>query len=179
VTTARSAQTWDAHSYQRHTPFVAQLGEDVVRLLDPQPGERILDLGCGDGVLTRLLIDAGAEVVGVDASESFVESARSAGIDARLGDIQELTFDQDFDAVFTNAVLHWVPDHHAVARGVHAALVPGGRFVGEFGGFGNVAAIATALRMAAVRWGVDPSDAAPSPSLAPPYFPPGCADGLR
>lgn len=161
MTVSRSHQTWDAQSYQHHTPFVAKLGEGVVTLLDPQPGERILDLGCGDGALTRVLLDAGATVVGLDASESFVDSARAAGIDAHVGDVQQLAFTEEFDAVFTNAVLHWVPDHPAMARGVYASLVPGGRFVGEFGGFGNVAAISTALRLAAVHYGADAADAAP------------------
>jgi len=161
VTAPEPSQTWDAGSYQHHTPFVAKLGEDVVALLNPQSRERILDLGCGDGALTRVIIKHGADVVGVDASASFVASAKAAGIDARVADVQRLSFDEEFDAVFTNAVLHWVPDHGAMARGVHAALVPGGRFVGEFGGFGNVAAISTALRMAAAQWGADSSLAAP------------------
>ena len=114
-------------------------------MLGPRAGERILDLGCGDGALTWKLIDAGATVVGVDASPAFVEAAREAGIDARLMDGQRLTFREEFNAVFSNAALHWMPDAAAAVRGVAMALRPGGRFVGEFGGHGNVAAICTAL----------------------------------
>ncbi|MEX0913530.1 MAG: methyltransferase domain-containing protein [Demequina sp.] len=156
-----SAQTWDAASYQANTPFVAEYGNDVAALLDPQLGERVLDIGCGDGVLTRRLMESGATVVGVDTSEEFVAAARQAGVDARLCDVQQLDFDGEFDAAFTNAVLHWVPDHDAMARGVRAALIPGGRFVGEFGGFGNVAAISSVLRAVASHYGVEPSAAAP------------------
>lgn len=156
-----SPQTWNAATYQTNTPFVAEYGAGVADLLDPQPGERVLDLGCGDGVLTRRLMESGASVVGVDASEDFVAAARESGVDARLCDAQRLDFDGEFDGAFTNAVLHWVPDHDAVARGVYGALVPGGRFVGEFGGFGNVAAISSVLRAVASRYGVDPTAAAP------------------
>src|SRR4051812_34793970 len=134
-------QTWDARRYADNARFVSDLGASVVELLGPRAGERILDLGCGDGALTLKLFDAGAMVVGVDASPEFVEAARAAGVDAQLMDGQRLTFRDEFDAVFSNAALHWMPDAAAVVRGVASALRPGGRFVGEFGGHGNVAAI--------------------------------------
>jgi SAM-dependent methyltransferase len=138
-------QTWDARRYADNARFVSDLGASVVELLAPRAGERILDLGCGDGALTLKLMTSGATVVGVDASPSFIEAARAAGVDAHLMDGQRLTFHDEFDAVFSNAALHWMPDASSVVRGVATALRPGGRFVGEFGGHGNVAAICTAL----------------------------------
>jgi trans-aconitate methyltransferase len=117
----------------------------LVEVLAPQPGERILDIGCGDGALTERIVAAGASVVGVDGSPAFVEAARARGIDARLGDAQRLTFEGEFDSAFSNAALHWMPDATAVIDGVFRALRPGGRFVGEMGAHGNVASIATAM----------------------------------
>ena len=141
-----SNQKWDSSSYQRDTGFVSVYGEDVLSWLAARPGERILDLGCGDGILTRKIAESGADVVGCDASESFIETATAAGLDARLMDGQALTFDHEFDAVFTNAALHWMLRADDVIAGVKRALKPGGRFAGEFGGFGNVAALTAAMR---------------------------------
>jgi len=124
---------------------VPKLGEPVLDLLAPQPGERILDLGCGDGTLTARIADRGAHVVGLDASPELVAAALGKGLDARLGDGRALGFSGEFDAVFSNAALHWMNDPDAVLDGVGRALVPGGRFVGEFGGHGNVASICVAL----------------------------------
>ena len=140
-----SAQTWNASGYQRHAGFVPKLGRPALDLLAPQPGERILDLGCGDGALTAEIAAAGAKAVGVDPAPDMVRAARARGLDARQGDALHLTFEAEFDAVFSNAVLHWVRDADAAIAGVWRALRPGGRFVGEFGGHGNVAAIVTAL----------------------------------
>jgi SAM-dependent methyltransferase len=131
--------------------------------LAPQPGERILDLGCGDGTLTARIAQSGARVIGLDASPELVAAAVAKGLDARLGDGRALGFSGEFDAVFSNAALHWMNDPDAVLDGVYRALVPGGRFVGEFGGHGNVAAISTAL-LAAL--GVERA-----PSRLPWYFP--------
>lgn len=136
---------WDADDYGRNGAFVPALGLPVVELLAPRPGERILDLGCGDGVLTQALIDAGADVVAVDASAEMVASAQVRGIAARQADGQALAFHEEFDAVFSNAALHWMLDGAAVAEGVFRALKPGGRFVGEMGGAGNVARLRGAL----------------------------------
>ncbi|MGI9415576.1 MAG: class I SAM-dependent methyltransferase [Hyphomicrobiales bacterium] len=143
-------QVWSAEAYDRNARFVSDLGAAVLEWLNPQSGERILDLGCGDGALTRRIAEAGADVVGVDASEDLLGAARAAGIDARFMDGHALTFEHEFDAVFSNAALHWMTRPQEVIEGIVRALRPGGRFVAEFGGHGNVAAIVTAMR--AVAW---------------------------
>ena len=154
-------QKWESESYQRDTGFVSVYGEDVLNWLAPQSDERILDIGCGDGALTRKLVETGAQVVGVDSSDSFVQTARQAGLDAHVMDAQNLTFDAEFDAVFTNAALHWMMQPESVISGVRRALKPGGRFVGEFGGFGNVAAILTAMQAVGEELGGDTKLAGP------------------
>jgi SAM-dependent methyltransferase len=137
----------------------------VLELLAPRPGERVLDLGCGDGALTAELVARGCRVVGVDASAAQVEAARRRGVDARVMDGEALAFAAEFDAVFSNAALHWMPDAARVVAGVRRALRPGGRFVGELGGRGCVAAIVGALRTVLARHGVDTS------RVRPWYFP--------
>jgi trans-aconitate methyltransferase len=149
------AQTWDPDDYARNARFVSDLGAPVLALLDPRPGERILDLGCGDGPLTRRIAEAGAAVVGIDGSAAQVEAARALGLDARVGDGERLDFDGDFDAVFSNAALHWMKRADDVIDGVWRALVPGGRFVAEFGGHGCVERISSALLAALERRGID------------------------
>ncbi|MDI5984112.1 class I SAM-dependent methyltransferase [Halomonas sp. M4R5S39] len=138
-------QNWNARGYAQHADFVPALGSAVAELLAPRPGECILDLGCGDGTLTEALAESGATLVGVDGAADMVDAARARGLDARLVDAHHLPFDHEFDAVFSNAALHWMLNHEAVVAGVRRALKPGGRFVAEFGGHGNVAAICTAL----------------------------------
>jgi len=156
-------QHWNPEQYGRNARFVSDLGAPLVELLAPQPGERILDLGCGDGALTLRLLEQGCSVVAVDASAEMVEAARALGLDARRMDGQALLFSNEFDAVFTNAALHWMPDPEAVITGVWNALRPGGRFVGECGGHGNVAAIVAALDAALAARG----KAVPSPWFFP------------
>lgn len=136
---------WDPAAYAARARFVADLGAPALALLDPRPGERILDLGCGDGALSLKIAAAGAEVVGLDASAEMVAAARAAGVDARVGDGHALGFAAEFDAVFSNAALHWMTRPQAVIDGVARALRPGGRFVAEQGGHGNVAALRVAL----------------------------------
>lgn len=147
-------QRWDAERYAANARFVADLGAPVLDLLGPQPGEDVLDLGCGDGALTRTLAASGARVVGVDASPELAAAAAALGLDIRVADGQRLPFEAAFDAVFSNAALHWMPDADAVLAGVHRALRPRGRFVGELGGHGNVAAICTALLATLAAHGV-------------------------
>ncbi len=157
----RCAQSWDPERYARNARFVSDLGMPVVELLAPKAGERILDLGCGDGELSAKIASFGASVVGADSSPELVARARGRGIDTRLMDGHELTFDPEFDAVFSNAALHWMLEPDAVLRGVWRALKPGGRFVGEFGGDGNVATVVNALLAALDKRGRDARDAVP------------------
>ncbi|MFT3986547.1 class I SAM-dependent methyltransferase [Aestuariivirga sp.] len=142
-------QTWSSDSYDAHARFVSDLAGGVMEWLQPKKGERILDLGCGDGVLTEKLVATGAVVTGVDTSEDFLRAARARGLNVWNIDGQALTFTSSFEAVFSNAALHWMTDAEAVVDGVWRALVPGGRFVAEFGGHGNVAAIVTAMKAVA------------------------------
>ena len=136
---------WDAADYARVGGFVPALGQAALDLLDPQPGEHILDVGCGDGTLTEKIVDLGASVVGIDNSASMVGAARSRGLDARLMDAADLKFAEAFDAAFSNATLHWVLDKERAARAIWFALKFEGRFVGEFGGTGNLARLREAL----------------------------------
>ncbi len=137
-------QTWDSSAYARNGRFVAELAGSLVEALDPQPGETILDLGCGDGFLTRRIVDSGAIVLAVDSSPAMVAAAQARGLNVRLADAEKLNFAEEFDAVFSNAALHWMPGQDAVLRNVRRALRPGGRFVAELGGHGNIAAIRVA-----------------------------------
>jgi SAM-dependent methyltransferase len=151
----RNPQIWSAEGYAKNAAFVPALGAPLLDRLNPQTGERILDVGCGDGTLTTQIVASGATVVGVDASPDMIAASQARGLDARLMDAQKLPFAGEFDAAFSNAVLHWIPDADAVIAGVHRALKPGGRFVGEFGGHTNVAAIMTALRAVLPKYGID------------------------
>lgn len=156
-----AAQDWSATSYEKNARFVSDLTADVVAWLDPKPGERVLDLGCGDGALTERLVGMGLDVEGIDISEAMLEAARARGLSVRQGDATSFTVAAPVDAVFSNAVLHWVRDPVAAIARIKAALKPGGRLVAEFGGHGNVAAIVTALRAAVRIHGGEEALAAP------------------
>jgi trans-aconitate methyltransferase len=143
-----NTNSWESSTYLKHAHFVADLATPVIELLSPQKDEHILDLGCGDGRLTKALQDFGCMVTGVDYSDNFVEAAKARGVNAEVMDAHHLTFEKEFDAVFSNAALHWMKQPDKVIVGVKRALKPRGRFVGEFGGYGNIQSILDALRVA-------------------------------
>ena len=158
---ASRQQSWNAGTYDTHARFVSDMAGAVLDWLAPQAGEEILDLGCGDGALTAQLAQAGVRVTGVDASADLLDAAKQLGLDVQLMDGEALTFENQFDAVFSNAALHWMTNATDVISGVHKSLKPGGRFVAEFGGHGNVAAIVTAMRAVGERHGGDVALAGP------------------
>ena len=143
--TAASTSKWDAADYARVGAFVAELGGAALDLLDPQRGEHILDVGCGEGTLTRKIIERGATVFGIDNSPEMIAAARANGIDAVLMAAEDIAFSSEFDAAFSNATLHWVLETEQAARAISCALKPGGRFAGEMGGEGNLKALREAL----------------------------------
>ncbi len=160
-----STSQWDAADYARVGGFVPELGQAALELLDPQPGEHILDIGCGDGTLTLKIREAGADVVGIDNSLSMVAAAKAKGLDARLMDAAQLKFAEAFDAAFSNATLHWVLDKERAARAIWFALKPGGRFAGEMGGDGNLARLRQTLDDVLVERGFGP------PTYAANWYP--------
>lgn len=159
------ATTWNPESYAQNARFVSDLGEPLLDLLAAQPGETILDLGCGDGALTKKVAALGAIVFAVDSSLAQVAAARRRGLNALVMDGQALGFKRSFDAVLSNAVLHWLKRPEKAIHRVAACLRAGGRFVGEFGGKGNVETIRTALHAGLTKRGVDPW------SVDPWYYP--------
>jgi len=158
-------QHWNPEQYAKNARFVSDLGMPVVELLAPRAGERILDLGCGDGALTKKLVELGCQVVGVDANPDMIAAAQAQGVDARVMEGQSLQFGLEFDAVFSNAALHWMQPLGAVIAGVWRALKPGGRFVGECGGDGNTVTVIHALDSALRRRGIN------TQTVNPWYFP--------
>jgi trans-aconitate methyltransferase len=160
-----TVQTWDPATYAQNARFVSDLGSPAMDLLAPKPGERILDLGCGDGVLTKKLADLGCEVVAVDSSAPQIEAAKKLGLNAFVISAEDLPYKDEFDAVFSNAVLHWIRRADVMLAGVYRSLIPGGRFVAECGGHGCVQKIRTALVEALNRRGLD------GEARVPWYFP--------
>jgi trans-aconitate methyltransferase len=161
TTEPKTGQTWNTEAYAANGRFVATLASDVVALLNPRPGEQILDLGCGDGALTEQLAATGAIVTGVDASPTMLAAARqrsAPGLTYEQHDATALPYHQQFDAVFSNAALHWITGitgQQAMLAGVHRALRLGARFVAEMGGQGNIAAIRTALQATLAPFHID------------------------
>ena len=158
---------WNAQLYENNHAFVWQYGEDVVQLLAPQPKEQILDLGCGTGHLTAKIAASGAKVVGMDADVAMIEQAKQnyPELEFVIADAQKFRFDRSFDAVFSNATLHWVRDPEAAIQCIERALKPAGRLVAEFGGKGNIQTILQAIDQALNTIGQS------SQRLNPWYFP--------
>ncbi|MSP12055.1 MAG: methyltransferase domain-containing protein [Chloroflexi bacterium] len=163
-----AASVWHGPAYDANHPYIWKFGASVVDLLAPQPGERILDLGCGTGHLTQQIAQSGAEVVGLDAAPGMIEQARKNYPDLQfvLGDGADFQFPQSFDAVFSNAALHWIKKSAQVVACVAAALEPGGRFVAEFGGKGNITSVVSAISTAMEQMGYPVAAA-----VNPWYFP--------
>ncbi|MCC5642511.1 methyltransferase domain-containing protein [Nostoc sp. CHAB 5824] len=162
-----TANNWNSTLYEDKHAFVWQYGEDLLKLLNPKPGESILDIGCGTGQLTGKIAQAGAEVMGVDYATTMIEKARQNYPHIRfdVADARNFQVEKPLDAVFSNAVLHWVKEADSAIASIHQALKPGGRFVAEFGGKGNVQAIATALESALKTFNIS------AQALNPWYFP--------
>jgi trans-aconitate methyltransferase len=151
--------TWNPILYDDRAAFVSDLASELVRWLAPRQGENILDLGCGTGTLTAQIARQGAFVTGVDRSPAMIESAREKydGLKFEVADGQALTYSAEFDAVFSNAALHWMPRATDVLSGVERALVRGGRFVAEFGGAGCVRTVIAAVAEILREWDIDPA----------------------
>ena len=145
----------DLENYRNETEFTPALASPVIKLLDPKPGEAILDLGCGNGALAAELAEMGCKVVGVDSSKKMIAAACERGIDARLIDGEHLHLGEEFDGVMSNAALHWMPDQYAVVRGVWKALKPGGRFAAECGGEGCIRIIREGMKIALIKRDID------------------------
>ncbi|MEC4817977.1 MAG: methyltransferase domain-containing protein [Scytonema sp. PMC 1069.18] len=168
MTISREDNQWNAELYDRNHSFVSKLATDLVELLSPKSGECILDLGCGTGHLSYKIASHGAKVIGVDSSSTMIEKARKnyPQLDFYVEDARDLPYTKKFDAVFSNAVLHWIPEAEEAVVGIARALKPGGRFVAEFGGKGNIQAIVSAI--ANVMQSVSHPDTL---KLNPWYFP--------
>jgi trans-aconitate methyltransferase len=145
---------WDPEFYEARHSFVWQFGQDLLDLLSPKPGERILDLGCGPGNLTERLAQSGADVVGVDSSPEMIGQARQnyPSLKFVLVDAAKMEFREEFDAVFSNAALHWMMEAHAVAKSMARALRRGGRLVAELGGKGNIQTIERAIQRVLIAY---------------------------
>jgi trans-aconitate methyltransferase len=164
----QASEDWNANLYNAKHDFVWKFGSDVVSLLAPQAGERILDLGCGTGHLTAQIAESGAKVMGVDRSAEMVAAAQAAypKLKFEVVDARKLSFEERFDAVFSNATLHWIHEPEAVLQGIFRALRPGGRFVAEMGGKKNIRAMQDAFDAALEELG-----AAKRGEVQPWYYP--------
>lgn len=144
---------WNASLYDKKHSFVSHYGEGLVSVLNPQKGEHILDLGCGTGDLAYEIAKSGASVTGIDAAESMIEVAKEKfpQLDFSVADARSFSFDKQFDAVFSNAAIHWMKNHQEVVQNCYDALLPAGRFVAELGGANNVQSIVNAIKEASER----------------------------
>ncbi|WP_374949071.1 class I SAM-dependent methyltransferase [Mucilaginibacter sp.] len=159
---------WNADLYDDKHSFVFQYGENVLELLGVKSGEHILDLGCGTGYLTSEICKQGGVVTGIDASADMIAKARDSypDIDFVVADATAFSFEEPFDAVFSNATLHWIKDADAAIKQIYDALKPGGRFVAEMGGKGNMHHMVAATKQVLANYGYDKVD-----ENNPWYFP--------
>ncbi len=160
--------TWNSELYPSSHAFVWQYGRDLLALLAPKPGERILDVGCGTGQLTSEIAQAGAHVVGLDYSADMIAAARAnfPGLQFVVADIAAITYDNEFDAIFSNAALHWVKNQDAAIANMARALRTRGRLVFEMGGRGNIRQLWNAALQAFSELGVNNAD-----ELSPRFYP--------
>jgi trans-aconitate methyltransferase len=154
-------QNWSSQLYGQNARFVGDLASNAVALLDPKVGERILDIGCGDGYLTEKIAASGAQLIGIDYSPELAKAARSRGIEVHVQSAETMEFDHEFDAAFSNAALHWMLNARALVKGVEKALKPRGRFIGEFAGAKNAYHIRREVHEALARRGIDSADIDP------------------
>lgn len=154
-------QKWSSQLYAANAGFVGDLADAAIALLDLRAGERVLDIGCGDGRLTARLAASGAHLVGIDYSPELVSAARARGLEVHLGSAETMEFDKEFDAVFSNAALHWMLDAKALVSCVEQGLKAGGRFVGEFAGARNARHIRREIHKALERRGIEPKEVDP------------------
>jgi trans-aconitate methyltransferase len=167
-----SAANWNARLYNEKHSFVWKLAEDLLPLLSPERGERILDVGCGTGHLTSQIAASGAEVIGIDSSPQMVREAREKYPEIRFeaGDARDIRLDESFDAVFSNATLHWIREPERVIASIGKVLKPGGRFVAEFGGKGNIQGLIDAFFRSYATLGLHP------PANANPWYYPSIGE---
>ncbi|HGZ69963.1 MAG TPA: class I SAM-dependent methyltransferase [Nitratifractor sp.] len=142
----KETNSWNPKKYNKHTAFVSQLAMPAVDLLEPKNGEQILDLGCGEGALALEIEKRGAKVIGVDLSEEMVKATGANGIEAYVGTATDLPYSDEFDAIFSNAMLHWVKESRVAVQNIAKALKRGGRFVAELGGEGNAYKLVKAMQ---------------------------------
>lgn len=153
------AQTiWNTELYNQKHNFVTQYGESVVELLNPQPNETILDLGCGSGELTARIASNCAQAIGCDAAATMIATAQQKFPEIKFichnAELPLPIEANSLDAVFSNAALHWMINASAVIKNIYTVLKPEGRFVFEMGGHGNVAGVLSAIQKAADDFGL-------------------------
>lgn len=137
---------WNPQKYNKHTAFVSQLAMPVVDLLDPKEGEYILDAGCGEGTLAVEIARYGAKIIGIDTSAKMIAQSKEKGIEAYEASVTDLAYEDTFDAVFSNATLHWVKERELAIEQIAKSLKTQGRFVAEFGGMGNMQHMVNAMQ---------------------------------
>lgn len=142
----QESNNWNASKYHQHADFVSTLALPLLKLLSPKANEKILDLGCGEGTLALEIKKHGSDVMAVDLSADMVEKSREKGLNAQVMSVTELPYSDAFDAVFSNAVLHWVKESELAVENIYRSLRKNGRFVAEFGGYGNVNQIISAMK---------------------------------